>query len=114
MDVDVDVVAPAVAVVLKDVPSCSIAVEPHPLPAGIAYISQVIAHQPAIRIPFIHIERAGPPDIEPHGQPLAEVAPGHGRWRVGNVKLVCSRNPRRDYHVGAGCARCAVCARIGA
>jgi hypothetical protein len=105
IDIDVDVVAPAIAVVLKSVPSCRIAIKPHLLPAWIAYGSHVFANQPSIRIPFIHIERPGSTDIQPHGQPLAEVAPGHGRWRIGNVKFVWSCDSRRDYHV---------CARIGA
>ena len=44
IDIDIDVIAPAIAIVLKSMPTWSIAIEPHLLPAGILNISRVICH----------------------------------------------------------------------
>ena len=44
IDIDIDVIAPAIAIVLKSMPTWSIAIEPHLLPARILNISRIICH----------------------------------------------------------------------
>jgi hypothetical protein len=44
IDIDIDVIAPAIAVVLKSMPTRSIAIEPHLLPARILNVSRIICH----------------------------------------------------------------------
>lgn len=51
--IDIDVVAPAVAVVLEDVPARNVCYEPSLVPTWRVYISSILSVERSIGIPFI-------------------------------------------------------------
>jgi len=53
IDVDICIVAPAIAVVLEDVPTRNISIEPSLVPARIIHISGIISDEPSVGIPLV-------------------------------------------------------------
>jgi len=53
IDIDIGVVAPAIAVVLEDVPARNISIEPSLVPARIIHISGIFSVKPSVGIPLV-------------------------------------------------------------
>jgi hypothetical protein len=53
IDVDIGIVAPAIAVILEDVPARNISMEPSLVPARIVNISGIVSIEPSVGIPLV-------------------------------------------------------------
>jgi len=53
IDVDIGIVAPAIAVILEYVPARNISIEPSLVPARIVNISGIVSIEPSVGIPLV-------------------------------------------------------------
>jgi len=58
MDVDIGIIAPAIAIVLEYVPARNIGVEPSLVPARIVNISGIFCDEPSVGIPLVEPDTA--------------------------------------------------------
>lgn len=109
VDVDVGIIAPAVAVVLQDMPAGNIGVEPSLVPAWVVNHSCILGVKHTVRIPFVEPDGARAGGAHPERQVGIEIAAGNGLRRIGDIEAVRSITARGSYYLfiswagGCGC-----------
>jgi len=107
LHIDVGIVAPSAAMVLKNVPSRSVGIKPSLVPTGVWYISRILSVKGAAGIPLIKPDVSSPCRGHPQRQGGIEIAAGHSAGGVGDIELVGSNTTAGDDHLivgGIGCS----------
>ena len=78
ININIGIIAPAVAVVLQDVPAREVSKKPSFIPSLVVDGTQVLNFQLSVRIPFIKPGCASRADVHPYRKIGIEVAADHG------------------------------------
>ena len=107
LHIDVGIVAPSATMVLENVPSRAIGIEPSLIPAGVWDISRKLSVKGASGIPLIKPDVSAPCRGHPQWQLGIEIAAGYSAGGVGDIKLVRGSAARGNDHLivgGIGCS----------
>src|SRR5690606_2870330 len=106
LHIDVGIVAPSATMVLENVPSRGIGVEPSFVPTGGWDISCKLSVKRAAGIPFIKPDVSASCRGHPQRQVGIEIAAGHSAGGVGDIELVRSNTTGGDDYLIVGWIGC--------
>ena len=106
LHIDVGIVAPSATMVLENVPSRGIGIEPSLVPTRVWDISGILSVKRAAGVPLIKPDVSAPCRGHPQWQVGIEIAAGHSAGGVGDIELVRSNTTGGNDHLIVGWIGC--------